>query len=122
MRYDVIIAGGGLAGLIAAIELSRTGASVLLLEKKEYPYHKVCGEYVHHEVTTYLRSLGFNPFQFGASDIRRFQISAPSGRTFSGTLSLGGFGLSRHTMDHQLALLAASCSAAIKTGSRVSGI
>ncbi len=41
--YDVIIAGGGLAGLALSIQLGKSGYRVALFEKEAYPYHKVCG-------------------------------------------------------------------------------
>ncbi len=42
----VIIIGGGLAGLTAAIHLSKIGIDVILVEKNDFPKHKVCGEYI----------------------------------------------------------------------------
>ena len=59
MYYDIIIVGGGLAGLASAIHLSKKGLSVLLIEKNEYPKHKVCGEYISNEVLPYLKALDF---------------------------------------------------------------
>ena len=67
--YDAVIVGGGLAGLVCAIELSRAGHRVLVLEKKTYPFHKVCGEYVSHEVLAYLQSLDIDPYAYGAARI-----------------------------------------------------
>ena len=55
--YDVVIIGGGLAGLTCALHLSRKGVDVLLIEKNTYPHHKVCGEYVSNEVLPYLKRL-----------------------------------------------------------------
>ena len=72
-HYDVIIIGGGLAGLTSAIHLSKANHSVLLIEKNEYPKHKVCGEYVSNEVLPYLDFLGFNPFEFGAKRISKLK-------------------------------------------------
>lgn len=108
MIYDVAIIGGGLAGLVSAIELSRAGLSVLLVEKKEYPFHRVCGEYISNEVLPYLQSLGFDPFAFGAKKISRFELTAVSGVKAATELPLGGFGLSRYLFDEQLYLLALS--------------
>ncbi len=110
MIYDVIIIGGGLSGLISAIELSRAGLSVLLIEKKDYPQHKVCGEYVSNEVFEYLKSLGFDPFIFGAKNINRFELSAVSGIKLSTELPLGGFGISRFALDEALYHIAISQS------------
>ena len=41
--YDVIVVGMGPAGATAAYELSRSGFSVLGLEKQTHPRYKVCG-------------------------------------------------------------------------------
>ena len=50
----------GLAGLTAALELSRTGIRIALIEKGDFPRHKVCGEYISNEVRPYLDSLGID--------------------------------------------------------------
>ena len=47
---DVLIIGGGLAGLTSAIHLAKENKSIVLIEKNTYPNHKVCGEYVSNEV------------------------------------------------------------------------
>ena len=56
--YDVIIAGGGLAGLALSIQLGKAGHRVALFEKERYPYHKVCGEYISLESWNFLQELG----------------------------------------------------------------
>ena len=99
---DVIIIGGGLAGLVSALELARAGHEVTLVERKTYPFHKVCGEYVSNEVKAYIESLGVDLAGLGATDIRRFQVSAPSGRLLESKLDLGGFGISRYVLDLEL--------------------
>jgi flavin-dependent dehydrogenase len=110
MIYDVIIIGGGLSGLINAIELGRGGLRVLLIEKKDYPQHRVCGEYVSNEVLPYLKSLGFDPFNIGAKNLSRFQLSSNSGLIAETELPLGGFGLSRFAFDEALYKIALSHS------------
>lgn len=120
--FDVVIVGGGLAGLTNAIVLAGAGKSVLLLEKHEYPKHKVCGEYVSNEVLSYLQSLGFDPFDFGASRITRLRLSTPSGKNIYSPLDLGAFGLSRFVMDKALADLAERKGATVRTGARVTDI
>ncbi len=57
-RWDVIIIGGGLAGLISAIILSRHGKSVLVVERKEYPRDKVCGACLNANALASLKHLG----------------------------------------------------------------
>lgn len=101
-NFDVIIIGGGLAGLCSAIHLSKQGIDVLLIEKNSYPKHKVCGEYVSNEVLPYLNYLGFNPFEFGAKTISKFQLTTHNNKNIEANLPLGGFGMSRYEMDFQL--------------------
>ena len=96
---DVIIIGGGLAGLCNAIHLSKLGKKVLLIEKNEYPKHKVCGEYISNEVLPYLDFLEVNPFDSGAVRINKFQLSTTKSNIISAKLPLGGFGISRYTLD-----------------------
>ena len=99
---DIIIIGGGLAGLVSAIHLSKAGLTVTLIEKNEYPKHKVCGEYISNEVLPYLQHLGADPLTTGAKKINRFLLSTTRGKTIETTLPLGGFGVSRYTLDHFL--------------------
>lgn len=103
LSYDVIIAGGGLAGLVSALHLSQKGLRILLIEKNEYPKHKVCGEYISNEVLPYLVSMGFDPFDFGAKNITDFTLSTPGSRSISTKLPLGGFSISRYCIDAELA-------------------
>ncbi len=99
---DVIIIGGGLAGLVSALELRRAGFGVTLVERKTYPFHKVCGEYVSNEVRPYIESLGVDLDGLDAARIREFWLSAPSGKLLTSPLDLGGFGISRYVLDYQL--------------------
>ena len=41
--WDVIVVGGGPAGLAAAHAAASAGASTLVLEKAEHPRYKTCG-------------------------------------------------------------------------------
>ena len=100
--FDVIIVGGGLAGLTSAIHLSTRKKRVLLIEKNEYPKHKVCGEYISNEVLPYLNSLGINPINEGAKQITKVHISTTKSNLIKGELPLGGFGMSRYFLDNLL--------------------
>jgi len=98
--YDVVIVGAGLAGLTAALELSRLGFEVALIEKSPFPKHKVCGEYISNEVRTYLESFGVKLSD--ADEISHLSYSTLRGTTVSAALPLGGFGISRYALDHRL--------------------
>lgn len=110
---DVTIIGGGVAGLITSIQLSKAGISCTLMEKKKYPFHRVCGEYVSNEVIPYLKSLSVFPEELAPSTIHRFQLSSVAGKAKTLALDLGGFGISRYALDHYL------YQKAIATGVRV---
>ena len=103
---DIVIIGGGLAGLAAALDLGARGHRVLVVERKQYPFHRVCGEYVSHEVTPYLRRLGADPAPLGPAALTKFRLSSPAGRLLDSPLDLGGFGVSRYRLDDFLYKLA----------------
>jgi len=103
LNNDVIIIGGGLAGLSSAIHLSKMGLNILVIEKNSYPKHKVCGEYISNEVLPYLNFLGIDVFKLGAKKIDKFQLSTRKNKLISSELSLGGFGISRFCLDHAMA-------------------
>ena len=105
--YDIAIIGGGLAGLSSSIQLSKAGLNVILIEKKSYPFHRVCGEYISLEVLPFLkRELDFNPFDVGAVKIDHLNVTSPKGNTIALPLDLGGFGLSRYQLDLELSKIA----------------
>lgn len=112
--YDVAVIGGGLSGLSSAIQLSKAGLKVVLMEKKQYPFHRVCGEYISMETIPFLKQkLDFNPFDYGAIFINQLQVSSPKGTTIELPLDLGGFGLSRHRLDDILQQKAAESGVTI---------
>ncbi len=102
LNHKIVIVGGGLSGLTASILLSQNGFNVTLIEKKKYPFHRVCGEYVSNEVLPFLNSIGIYPNEMGASQIKNLVLSSVNGNFFKHRLDLGGFGLSRYLLDNQL--------------------
>ena len=107
------IIGGGLAGLTAALHLSKAGFEVLLFEKERYPKHKVCGEYISNEILPYWTTLGVNPFEWGAVPITNFEFTTVQGEPIEAELPLGGFSISRYLLDFNL------MAAAKKAGVRI---
>ena len=98
----IIIVGGGLAGLITSIHLTREGVPCQVIEKRKYPFHRVCGEYISNEVVPYLRSLGAYPEELRPSHIHQFQLTSVNGKSVTLPLDLGGFGISRYALDQFL--------------------
>lgn len=101
-EFDVIVVGGGLAGLTLAIHLAKAEIAVLVIEKETYPNHKVCGEYVSNEVLPYLESLGVPLKNIATPQIDTLQISTRKGKSLTTKLPLGGFGISRFAFDELL--------------------
>ncbi len=100
--FDCIIIGGGLAGLSLSVLLAQKKYSVLLVEKKSYPYHKVCGEYISNESYDFLLRLGIPLDSLDLPQINEVQITGVNNNTVSEQMELGGFGISRYTLDKLL--------------------
>lgn len=104
--YDVAIIGGGLAGLALSIQLASQGRSVVLIEKERYPFHKVCGEYISMESWDFLKTLGVPLDALGLPLIHTLVLTSSKGKSFTTKLPLGGFGISRYTLDALMAQIA----------------
>src|SRR5436190_18160453 len=102
-EYDVAIVGGGLAGLALSVQLAKHSHKIVVLEKEQYPFHKVCGEYISLESWDFLVGLGLDLDTMNLPVISRVQVSAPNGKLLDHKLPLGGFGISRFLLDHRLA-------------------
>jgi menaquinone-9 beta-reductase len=98
-KVVVAVIGGGLAGLVSSILLAKNGVEVLLIEKKTYPFHRVCGEYISNEALSFLESHGLLPEVGGFPRIKTFELSDTKGNTARIPLDLGGFGISRYVLD-----------------------
>ncbi|HKC66937.1 MAG TPA: FAD-dependent oxidoreductase [Bacteroidia bacterium] len=104
--YQCAIIGGGLAGLCLAIQLADKGISVVLFEKNKYPFHKVCGEYISMESWNFLTELGLPLNELNLPHINELGISSEDGFMLNSPLQLGGFGISRYSLDNYLVELA----------------
>jgi menaquinone-9 beta-reductase len=88
---------------VACCLLAQAGVSVLLIEKNQYPFHRVCGEYISNESWPFLQALGLNLDTFNLPKINHLQVSDCAGKVFGFELGLGGFGISRYQLDLLLA-------------------
>jgi menaquinone-9 beta-reductase len=120
--YDIIIAGGGMAGLALAIQVAKAGWTVALFEKERYPFHKVCGEYISLESWNFLEELGLPLSDLNLPVIKRLLISAPGGEYIEQPLTLGGFGISRYKADEALATIARTSGVALFESTTVKDI
>jgi len=102
LKLEILIVGGGLAGLTAAIHLKQLGLNVTLIEKQSYPHHKVCGEYISNEVLPYLNWLNLNLTDLSPTSITNLQFTSRSNKSITTKLPLGGWGVSRYSLDNFL--------------------
>jgi menaquinone-9 beta-reductase len=105
-NYPCAIIGGGLAGLCLAIQLAKKGIKSVVFEKNSYPQHKVCGEYISMESWDFLLDLGIELNQLNLPKINQLGVSSENGFMLESPLDLGGFGISRYSLDDYLAQIA----------------
>lgn len=117
-----MIIGGGLAGLISSIQLVRAGITCTVLEKKSYPLHRVCGEYISNEALPFLKSARLYPEGQNVPQIDMLTISSTEGLTWQARLDLGGFGISRYTFDHHLHNIAKREGVTVLTNTEVTAV
>ena len=121
-EVDIAIIGGGLGSLTMAIEAAQHGYSVMLFEKEHYPFHKVCGEYISYESWDYLERCGIPLSNMQLPSIHKLAISDMRGKVYDFDLPLGGFGISRYTLDYALANKAIELGVQLKMGEKVKGV
>jgi flavin-dependent dehydrogenase len=111
---DVLIAGAGPAGTVAATVLARGGARVLVLERARFPRHKLCGDTVNPEALAILDRLRLAHVTTGAVPLDGMIVTGDGGVTVVGRYeSQQGRALSRRDLDQALADAAASAGAQI---------
>ncbi len=104
--YNLAIIGGGLAGLSLAILQAKAGKKVVLFEKKQYPFHRVCGEYISMESWDFVEQLGLNLSALNLPIINKLIVTDTNGGQLKSDLDLGGFGISRYNLDFELSKIA----------------
>ena len=99
IRSDVLISGGGIAGLVLANALQQEGLKVVVLEASEYPRHRVCGEFISTEVLPYLHSLDLPIDRLSPVRINTFELSSTGNRHLKTGLDMEALGISRFALD-----------------------
>ena len=125
-RYDVVIAGAGLAGGTLALRLARGGAKVALVDPARFPREKLCGEYLSPECWGVLDRLGLTASveRLGYHPIRRVRVTTPRGHALeadvTGADGLPGIGLSRSALDALIVATARAEGIDVFEGTRAS--
>lgn len=121
-HYHIAIIGGGLAGLALSIQAAQAGYKTVLFEKEQYPFHRVCGEYISLESWDFLERLGLPLSQMNLPIIKTLQVTAPNGTLFQTQLPLGGFGISRYTLDNELVQIAKAAGVIVLENTKVNDV
>jgi flavin-dependent dehydrogenase len=101
---DVLIVGGGPAGLATAISCAKAGLSVTVAESRAGPIDKACGEGLMPAAVTRLAALGVHPAGRPLRGIRYLDASHRADALFRHG---GGLGVRRTTLHAALAARAA---------------
>ena len=105
-RWDVVVAGAGPAGSIAALVLARWGANVALVDKAAFPRDKACGDLIGPRGVQLLDDLGVRVPDAGTgADLlvvgpsrRRARLPAFGGKSYADH----GMVVPRRTLDDSL--------------------
>src|SRR5690606_32679400 len=98
------------------------GFSVVLFEKNTYPFHKVCGEYISMESRSFLERIGLPLQDMNLPVIDALNVTNVDGLKISSPLEMGGFGISRYTLDYELVKLARRKGVDIMDGTKVNDV
>ena len=85
MKFDVVVAGAGPAGAVAALVLARAGARVRLVDRARFPRDKLCGDTVNPGAVAVLRRLGLDHTVACGLELAGMLVTGPGGVAVRGT-------------------------------------
>jgi len=121
---DVVIAGGGPAGALAAIILARAGAKVRVFERARFPRHKLCGDTLNPGALAVLsRHLDISELLASSDAIHGMLITGPGGVAVRAVYGAGlaGRAVRRRVFDEWLLRHASDAGAQVEEGVAVKG-
>jgi menaquinone-9 beta-reductase len=119
--YDVVIAGAGPAGAVAATILARAGGRVLVVDRARFPRPKLCGDSVNPGSMAILRRLGLADAAGEGVPIGGMIVTSERVEVDGPYPGLDGRSISRQDLDAALVRAAASAGAEIGEGVLVDG-
>jgi len=106
--FEVIIIGGGPAGAAAGIFLSAMGFETCIVEQKQFPREKLCGEFLSREIISQLKEWGyFHEFlMMNPNPVNSIRFADKNGKSSISQLDFTAYGLSRSKLDNFLLMKA----------------
>ena len=116
--HDMVIVGAGVGGSSLAAALANRGWDVVLLERRQFPHHKVCGEFLSPESQASLRTLGLydTVAALGPSKMIAARLFSRRGVQLCVKLPGLAWGVSRFALDAALARAAVQAGAQVREG------
>jgi geranylgeranyl reductase family protein len=113
---NVLIAGAGPAGSIAALVLARAGVRVTVIDRAQFPRDKLCGDTVNPGAMAILRRLGVAHVADDGLAVHGMVVTGESGVRCQGRYADGlvGRALRRHQLDERLLRAATDAGATIE--------
>lgn len=118
LNREIIITGGGLAGLSLASALRFQNIPVTVIEAGHYPRHRVCGEFISGVSEATLEALGISQH---FDDARHHHTLAwyENGRLIHrDRLQTPALGISRHRLDERLRVHVESLGGIVRVGTK----
>ncbi len=123
-RLDAVVLGAGIAGTSAAKALADHGWETLLIDRKSFPRHKVCGEFLSPESQGFLHALGLKETvdSLRPSLMESVNLFSRNGYTLEVPLPGNAYGISRYALDAALQLEACKAGVEIHTEEMVTAV
>ncbi|BCS32890.1 oxidoreductase [Luteitalea sp. TBR-22] len=119
---DVVVAGAGPAGALAALTLARGGARVVLVDRETFPRHKLCGDTLNPGAMALLEQMGLaGPVATEGLPLDGMLVTGGTGVAIDGRYGDGLVGRAwpRARLDAHLLAAAAAAGVDVRTGVHV---
>ncbi|TDF92806.1 NAD(P)/FAD-dependent oxidoreductase [Paenibacillus piri] len=121
---DVAVLGAGIAGSSLAKSLADRGWETVLIDRQQFPRHKVCGEFLSPESQSMMNTFGLREFveSLQPSLISRARIIFSFGEALEIPLPGIALGVSRYSLDSTLHSAAQSSGVHLQTATTVTSV
>ncbi|MCL7458923.1 geranylgeranyl reductase family protein [Micromonospora sp. MSM11] len=113
-EFDVVVVGAGPAGSAAALAARRAGASVLLLDRSDFPRDKACGDGIAAHALDVLDELGVTDAVAGYAPLPALRLVGPGGGTVARALPRPAYTVPRKVFDARLVAAAVAAGARLR--------